>query len=190
MDKDIIIVDDIIPISLQEKYKEWLLQGSFPWYYTSDITTTDNLQFRPSMGHKIYDNGSKISSLEVDCLAHIGAAKFGWQFNGIVHAKTLLQFPLNQELLGNEQDNFHVDMDPCYPHLVVLYYVMDADGDTMISNIKHDGNMPMTLPYHEAAVVQRVTPKQGRAVLFDGSRYHTAGQPQQGMRCVINMNVY
>ena len=133
MAEDVIIVDDFIPPSLQEKYKQWLLDGNFPWYYVSDVTTLDNLQFRPSMGHKIYDNGSKISTLEIDSLAHLGAARYGWDFKGIVHAKTLLQFPLNQVLLGNQQDNFHVDMDPFYPHLVVLYYVMDADGDTMIT---------------------------------------------------------
>ena len=38
-------------------------------------------------------------------------------------------------------------------------------------------------------VVMRVTPKQGRAVIFDGKYYHTAEQPKDNLRCIINFNV-
>jgi len=188
--KDIIVVDDLIPLSLQEKYKRYLFEGQFPWYYVDDITTPQSLQFRPSMSHMIYDNGQKISTLDIDALAHLGAARYGWNFKAIAHAKTLLQFPLNRALIGKQEDNFHVDTDPFHPHLVVLYYVIDADGETLISNMRANSTATTILPYDDKAVIQRVKPKQGRAVLFDGSYFHTAGQPQTGMRCVININVY
>jgi hypothetical protein len=35
----------------------------------------------------------------------------------------------------------------------------------------------------------RVTPKQGRAVIFDGKYYHTARQPKDKLRCIINFNI-
>jgi hypothetical protein len=38
-------------------------------------------------------------------------------------------------------------------------------------------------------VKKKVTPKQGRVVIFDGYHWHTGTQPQKGMRCVINSNV-
>lgn len=188
--QDIIVVDDIIPRSLQEKYKEWLFLRQFPWYYVHDVTTADNLQFRPSVTHLLYSNGAKISTLDIDILAHLGAEKYGWKFEAIAQAKTILQFPLNPALIGEKKDNYHVDIDPFNPHLVVLYYVIDADGDTIISNMKTDGNMQSVLPYDESKVMRRVTPKQGRAVLFDGRYFHTAEQPKTSMRCVININVY
>lgn len=187
---DILIVDDFIPLSMQEQYKSQLLKGNFPWYYTSDVTSAENEQFRPCVTHLIYDNGQKISPIEIDILAHQGAAKFGWTFNTIVQAKTILQFPLNPALLGTEEDNLHVDIDPFTPHLVVLYYVMDADGDTIITDVRANSKGPTSLKFEGQTVLHRVTPKQGRAVLFNGSYFHTAEQPKNGMRCVINMNVF
>ena len=38
-------------------------------------------------------------------------------------------------------------------------------------------------------IKQKVTPKQGRMVLFDGSLYHTAEQPLNNVRCVVNYNL-
>ncbi len=187
---DIIVVDNIIPLSLQEKYKQWLFKDNFPWYYMQDITTAENLQLRPALSHMLYDNGVKSSPLEVEALAHIGAEKFGWTINSIVNGKTILQFPLNPTILGTEKDNLHVDIDPFYPHLVVLYYVIDADGDTIITETKTNGQTPSTIKFENQKILQKVTPKQGRAVLFNGSYYHTAEQPQNGMRCVINLNIY
>jgi hypothetical protein len=36
---------------------------------------------------------------------------------------------------------------------------------------------------------KRVTPKRGRAVLFDGSRYHCSSQPTIGYRTIINFDL-
>ena len=38
-------------------------------------------------------------------------------------------------------------------------------------------------------VQKRITPKQGRVVLFDGSYYHTAEQPLNNIRCVVNYDL-
>ena len=38
-------------------------------------------------------------------------------------------------------------------------------------------------------IKQKVTPKQGRAVLFDGMLMHTAEQPINNIRCVVNYNL-
>jgi hypothetical protein len=186
----VIIVDDFIPLSLQEKYKTMLLKENFPWYFISDITTSENLQTRPALSHLLYDNGVKISPLEIEFFGHLGAAKFGWAFNSIMHGKALLQLPLNTTLLGDKLDNLHVDVDPYVPHLVVLYYVVDADGDTIITDSRANSNKSNTIPFENHKVIHRVTPKQGRAVLFDGSYYHTAEQPKNGIRCIINLNIF
>ena len=38
-------------------------------------------------------------------------------------------------------------------------------------------------------IKQRVTPKQGRVVLFDGWLMHTAEQPINNVRCIVNYNL-
>lgn len=187
---NIIVIDDFIPLSLQEKYKETLFKGNFPWYFGFNVTADNKDQFRPAVSHLIYDNGEKISPVEVDVLGHLGAAMFDWKFNSIAQAKTILQFPLNEKVLGNVVDDLHVDIDPFRPHLVVLYYVIDADGDTIITEAKYSGNKQTLLKFENQKILEKVTPKQGRAVLFDGSHFHTAEQPKNGMRCIINLNIY
>jgi hypothetical protein len=72
----------------------------------------------------------------------------------------------------------HVDMPK--RHLVLIYYVNDSDGDTLI--------LDKTYPeWQNAAVAHAVGPKKGRAVLFDGRHYHCGTCPaQHDARIVIN----
>ena len=75
------------------------------------------------------------------------------------------------------------------PHFVMLYYVCDSDGDTLIYNEKTkfaacypDSEMKFTLK-------KKVSPKQGRVVLFDGIHWHTAQQPNHNVRCIVNYDL-
>ena len=83
-------------------------------------------------------------------------------------------------LRSKEDDTPHIDIDDV-KHLVVLYYVCTADGDTVIYNEREESDT--------YTVKQRVTPKQGRVVLFDGSHYHTAQQCTNKIRCIVNYNL-
>ena len=38
-------------------------------------------------------------------------------------------------------------------------------------------------------IKKKVTPKQGRVVLFDGRLYHTAEQPNEDKRCIVNYDL-
>ena len=84
----------------------------------------------------------------------------------VIQGRAFLQFPLN--LKSKDDDTPHIDLDEGERHIVVLYYVKDSDGDTVIYNERTESNT--------YTVKQKVTPKQGRVVIFDGGQYHT---PQQ-----------
>ena len=58
---------------------------------------------------------------------------------------------------------------------------MDSDGDTIIYN--------ETVKSENYTIKEKVTPKQGRVVLFDGSLYHTAEQPINNVRCIVNYDL-
>ena len=73
------------------------------------------------------------------------------------------------------------DLDEGQEHTVVLYYVVSSDGDTIIYNERTESDT-----YTEK---QRVTPKQGRVVIFDGGLYHTAQQCKDKIRCIANYNI-
>jgi hypothetical protein len=58
----------------------------------------------------------------------------------------------------------------------MLYYVNDSDGDTFFFNNK--GN-----------IIERVSPKKGRAVLFDSNQLHAGSHPAKSeKRICINFN--
>lgn len=64
---------------------------------------------------------------------------------------------------------FHIDSPD--KHLVVLYYVNNSDGPTVIGK-------------------KIISPKQGRLVIFDGSIYHTHFLPRFSNRVTLNFNLY
>lgn len=68
----------------------------------------------------------------------------------------------------------HVDFP--FPHLVLLYYVNDADGNTVFFD-------------HDHRVVREVEPRKGRLLVFDGALLHGGGIPRRGPRCVVNFNL-
>jgi hypothetical protein len=77
--------------------------------------------------------------------------------------------------LSEEQrmDNPHIDYK--IPHYVLLYYVNSTDGDTLML----DGNI----------IRDRITPKRGRFVLFDGSILHSSSTSTLSPRIIINNNI-
>ena len=97
----------------------------------------------------------------------------------IVQGRSFLQFPLN--LNSSDDDTPHIDLDEGERHIVVLYYVVTSDGDTVIYNQRTESDV--------YTVKQKVTPKQGRVVIFDGGLYHTAQQALRQIRCIVNYNL-
>jgi hypothetical protein len=188
-----IVIDDFIPLSLQEEIKNTMLGRYFPWSFLEDITSGSQEVTRlksPAAVHYFRDRGqtqSEFFSL-VAPLAHLGAGAVGFKFTDVAKCRSFLQYPLNPKSIEKEIDYLHIDLDK--EHLVVLYYVIDADGDTLIVDKEREpGVATLDARVEDYNVIQRVTPKQGRVVLFDGKYYHTAEQPSMGMRCIVNFDI-
>ena len=108
------------------------------------------------------------------------------EMDEVLEARSFLQLPLDKNFIGKGVDTPHLDRTE--PHLVVLYYVTDSDGDTIIYDYKSkDEN---DIPYFEdIKELKRIKPKQGRVVVFNGLHWHTAEQPRNDIRCIININL-
>ena len=185
----ILVIDDFIDKNYQEKIKENLMGDTdFPWYYIDDVTAAyeDDNQGRPGLSHvyiQYNDDGSSeivsdfhelfVPLLNKACsVLQVPTAK-------IIQGRSFLQFPLN--LNSSEDDTPHIDLDEGERHIVVLYYVVTSDGDTVIYNERTESDT--------YTVKQKVTPKQGRVVIFDGGLYHTAQQALKKHRCIVNYNL-
>ena len=186
---EILVIDDFVSLEYQEKIKQELMGigNNFPWYYTEDVTGAGEYdsQHRPALAHEyVHINDDDIS--EIDSVYHhlfTPMLSKACQYlkmpeMNVIQGRSFLQFPLN--LNSSDDDTPHVDLDE-EEHTVVLYYVLSSDGDTVIYNERVESTT--------YTVKQKVTPKQGRVVIFDGRQYHTAQQPTKGTRCIVNYNL-
>jgi hypothetical protein len=160
--------------------------------YTADVTFYDpsiKETLAPAMGMGFRINGVTLLQQYniLSPMAHLAAEKVGYDYNDVVNCRSFLQFPLNT-ISKRPVDPCHIDIPK--DHLVLLYYVIDADGDTLfVDKTLPKNNVQEKVTIETATITHRVTPKQGRAVIFDGRNYHTAEQPKNGMRCIINFNI-
>ena len=187
-DSDIIVIDDIIDLDYQEQIRSILLgevnygDYEFPWYYTKDVTKSDlpNSQNRPAFSHLyVKSYGQVLSEFHEIFLDLITACcqRLKMTEVNVIQGNSFLQLPLSTKKV--KVDTPHIDTDD--KHFVMLYYVVDSDGDTIIYNEKVESE--------EYTIKKSVTPKQGRVVLFDGGLFHTAEQPTKGTRCVVNYDL-
>ena len=211
-DNQVFVIDDFIEKEYQEQIKDILLgqepfdDQEFPWYFIEDVTAAgdDDSQHRPAMSHQYVEyvndgdeNGviaSDFHDLFVPMLQR-AAFKFRMRYVNALQGRSFLQFPTN---VKQSVDLPHIDIYS-RKHLVCLYYVCDSDGDTIIYNERHEdynenfsewtvGNVREKVK-PKLTIKQRVTPKQGRVVLFDGWLMHTAEQPINNTRCIVNYNL-
>lgn len=182
------IIDDFIPKTYQEQIKKTLLGPGFPWYFTPDVTFGNLAKTQtPALAHLYRDRKETVSSFynSIAPLAYLGCDAVDFQYTDVVQCRSFMQFPLKTT---NNVDNLHIDLT--YDHLVVLYYVTDSDGDTIIVDKQREGTIEeFDAQVQDYNIIHRVTPKQGRAVIFNGKYYHTAEQPSNNIRCIINFDI-
>ena len=101
-----------------------------------------------------------------------------------IQCNRVLRLKFNILPRGNGQGSYHTPhVDQDRPHKVFLYYVNDSDGDTYFFNERLGYNGK------EFTVNEQVSPKMGRAVLFDGDIYHASSSPtNSNMRCILNID--
>ena len=189
MNNEILVFDDIIDLDYQNTIKKILLSDyqykgyEFPWYFTQDVTkhTDTNSQKRSAFYHGyVVSDDDTIGTIDsvfhylfISLIENV-CTQIDKKDVSVIKGRSFLQLPISFK--GEREDTPHVDI--VGDHFVMLYYVCDSDGDTIIYNEQEKSS--------SYTVQKRITPKQGRVVLFDGSYYHTAEQPLNNIRCVVN----
>ena len=187
---DVLVFDDIININYQLQIKDILLgegiynnDDAFPWYFIPDITYNDDLENQGRCGFTHYfaleDDGiiSNFHPLFLKLIQN-SCKKLKIKKVDVIQARSFFQLPTN--ISKEDVDDPHIDLIDT-DHFVMLYYVCDSDGDTIIYNEREKSK--------SYTIKKKVTPKQGRVVLFDGRLYHTAEQPNHDKRCIVNYDL-
>jgi len=72
-------------------------------------------------------------------------------------------------------------MDSTNTTYSMVYYLNDGDGDTFLFNEKYGDE------FSDFTVMERISPKKNRAVIFEANRYHASSNPSQAEnRYVLN----
>lgn len=192
---DIIVIDDVVPLHIQNKFEELFTSTKLAWIFFKDIALPPSeikrlgiTQLTPGIACYIKQDNPKFINdnllREVKIIPDEACKKIGKECKDIFNARSFMHFPLETKL-RKEYDNIHVDVG--YEHLVCLYYVNDSDGDTFLfDRTTKDGPMPKD---KTPEIIKRVSPKKGRVVLFNGNRYHSSSGPTKDVRVIINFNV-
>ena len=187
--------DELVESSIADEIEQLMMSRGFPWYFYPNVNNSIKPEDRRSHPTVICDESRYEESFG---FSHLIFSADNTNSPWLRHPKQLFELFLNKHrLLPNKllriKANLlvrsasttgarpfapHVDLP--IPHWVMIYYVNDSDGDTVI--------LDKTYPDREnAAVLRTVSPKKGRAILFDGRHYHCGTCPvQHDTRIVFN----
>lgn len=176
----IYVFDDLVPKELSD-YFETAIFGDCQGIEVEPIIdfrikrepTAKESYFSPvSFKHVLKSDAEQSKYLNLfSCIPQLVCNHLQIGLKDIPYARIFLTVPYKTE---KKYMDPHTDL--AYEHGVVLYYVNDADGDTVFFDL--EGN-----------VAESVSPKKGRVVFFNGQILHGGGIPTTGPRCIINYNV-
>jgi len=196
---DIYIIDNVIPEDKQDEIEQLFTSSRLAWVFHKDIALDPRdikdlgiTKLTPGIGCNIKQHLPKYLNLNllnrVKIIPEQACLGIDKKLKEIYQARSFMHFPIIPEL-RKEYDNIHIDIP--FSHLVVLYYVNDTDGDTFIFDkfADLDNLKSPTINESESTIIKRVSPKKGRALLFDGRRYHSSSGPTKDIRCIINFDI-
>jgi hypothetical protein len=179
------VYDDLLNQKEKDHIENFLRDPKFPWFlsighnhYTTDKKSIDLNSNKDSqecvlLTHVFYLNSIKNSDNYhlSDFVLNRFLNKTDYDFKSLIRSKANLQ------LVSKSSDALYTTphVDSLEDHKVLIYYVNDCDGDTFI---------------FQKDTVERISPKKGRFVLFDGSHYHAAGLAKESdFRINLNFNL-
>lgn len=188
MINNILILDNVIPQAYADAVENFIFKLNFPWWYQSDSAFGHSSSdvFFPSLNHSLVRHGETVNpSFEFLLpLLYYASARVNFNFNSVISAKSCLQLPLIMQST-DRSNNPHVDVE--LDHTVILYYVNDSDGETIIYDKVYEKNVDFKKD--QLSIRQRIAPKKGRFLIFNGTYLHNSTTPKYGPRCVLNFDV-
>tara|TARA_B110000503_G_scaffold140356_1_gene231031 strand:- start:150 stop:731 length:582 start_codon:yes stop_codon:yes gene_type:complete len=188
------VYDDILNTTEKDYIESFLTDNKFQWllsttsnHYSVESADTlkdgnENTREFVLLAHVFYLN--KIINSPNYLISDFVFSKFlertQQPFNELLRAKANLQIKTH---ITDRKIHSTPHIDFKESHKVLLYYVNDTDGNTVIFDRKRNDAKTR---YN---IVKEVEPKKGRFLLFDGDQYHAAKFPiDNDLRININYN--
>jgi hypothetical protein len=181
-------IEKFIPKSYADMLENVCKSTEFQWTYCPSTNRQDAPGFMRAdthsyesdqLVHTLYGENAKRSPFfdVVVTFFYFLEEKTGIVVDGIDRIK--FNMLLKRSNPDDAYNSPHIDMtERTYKSL--LYYVTDSDGDTFIFNEKFGDKKDLS-------VRQRISPKKGKAVVFDSNTWHASSNPRtHSNRLVLN----
>ena len=189
---EILEIEDFLPTSYANIIEDMICKsGEFLWQYnasTNDPSAPEIL----SKSAKSYDSDQFVHAFFEESARRSAFFDIVFPMFYFLEAKTGLQLGAVERMKANllvqkqiDPDTYntpHVDI-PSPPMKSLLYYVKDSDGDTFIFNETHADKKPLTIR-------KRVSPKKGKAILFDSNTWHASSNPRENRTRVVTNFIF
>ena len=132
--KDIIEIDNIIPIDYQNHLLETMTGWDFPWVLNKNVVSGDDCFLNqknnpPGFNHFFYEKNTPVSNY----FQLIYPLVLSITSQSSIPSNRLFRMRANLSL-ANGQGAMMPHIDSFHQHWVAIYYVNDSDGDTIIFN--------------------------------------------------------
>jgi hypothetical protein len=197
MINEIFVFDDIIDVDSQNLIETYCKQSTHDWEHMKDITFLENdVTFEMNQfPAKVLPSG-RVDSIIDEIILKIQkncVNKINLEYIKTYRSKINWTYPIDAD--ENEQHKLlHVDKHE--DHIVIVYYVNDIDGDTLLFNNRNgntsngfDKQFDGTLQIEDFELLKTISPKKGRVAMFNGNLYHYGKYPKNGDRYVVNINL-
>ena len=157
---------DILPQGDIENIEKIIKDYSFPWFYRP--SNLNNFYFN---SHTLSDLNLGINSPHYDYFKKI--------FNRLceqsnIKVNKLLRMNINMTFHNSaKHGNLHVDHS--FPHYVMILYLNNASGNTLIFNEQYEETKPVEIENvdsNQYTLKHEITPKKNKVVFFKGMSYH------------------
>jgi hypothetical protein len=190
MSKNVVykIIDNFLTKSYHKEILDTLSDANFPWYYN------DNISKRDLNGGSPYESGfshifvNRFSGGQRDTFYATFMKPMFHQIMDCVGADSIVRGRADMTMAtpNNYEHAPHVDFS--FKNIATVFYVNNSDGDTVFyENKKHlEGDV---FNRKDLKIIDRVSPKPNRLVIFDGHSPHTGCSPKKYKnRILINSN--
>lgn len=182
------VYDNVVSVEDQNKIENIFTSTEFPWFFSNgtveekaagykDTLDSDypNIKEYVQFTHGFYRQEPFFVSpeyKEIKFLFDNFVKSTATKVNDLLRIKANLQTQCN----FSTSDFYNTPhRDQPMDHTVVIYYVNDSDGDTLI--------------FDDKQIIKRISPKKGRFVMFNGKYFHAGRHPIiSEKRIVLNYN--
>ena len=202
----VVIVENLLHKFVQRQMETFIINNhtDLLWSYKHNANyggTLNELQFCQhdpeifpkrfgNLTHTVVDLDGTTSSVypSLPDFKKVIETKFNVRIKQLVRSRINLTFPIGE--VTTKYDTPHCDMFPPKgksTYKSVVYYINESDGDTVFFDELADDYSSMDSS--KKTLIQRISPKQGKAIMFDANRYHAGSFPSLNIRLVLNLNL-